>query len=223
MNLSPTVGLSTRLVSLSTVVTPAKNYDLTTLAVVKGLLQITGTSQDDYLKSLISAASAGAANYCNRVFPVETVLDEVFPSAGPFPYQLPGGVAPLQLSRYPVVSIDSVTVAGCDLVEGTDYRVDKANGHLIRLDANCYPCAWASAQISVQYDGGYATIPADLADAAARMARSRYFADSRDPMLRSENIEGVYEAQYWIALGNNGNMTPDITDLLDNYRTPVAA
>lgn len=223
-------GANAKLVSLSTVVTPADTYDLTTLDVVKGLLGITGDTQDAYLQSLISAASAGAAQYCDRVFPAETVLDEVWPAVDAYPYQVPGGVAPLQLSRWPLGTINSVVISTdptsipTTLTAGTDFRIDAKNGQLIRLDFSGYPCGWAPSYIAVNYVGGYATIPADVADAACRMVRSRYFANMRDPMLRSENIVGVYEAQYWIAMNaSSGNLTPDIADLLDNYRTPVIA
>jgi Phage gp6-like head-tail connector protein len=223
-------GANAKLVSISTVVTPAKTYDLTTLAVVKGLLNITNSAQDAYLQSLISAASAAAAQYCNRVFPAEEVLDEVWPALDAYPYQVPGGIAPLQLSRWPLGTITSVVISTdptstpTTLTSGTDFRFDTVRGQLIRLDFSGYPCGWAPSYIAADYIGGFATIPADVADAVCRMVRSRYYANTRDPMLRSENIEGVYEASYWIsAVGNNGNLTPDVLDILDNYRTPVIA
>lgn len=223
-------GANAKLVNITTVQTPAETYDLTTLDVIKGLLNINGTSQDAYLQSLISAASVAAAQYCNRVFPAETVLDEVWPAVDAYPYQVPGGVAPLQLSRWPLGTINSVVISTDPasiptvLTAGTDFRSDAVRGQLIRLDFSGYPCGWAPSYIGANYVGGFAAIPADVADAVCRMVRSRYYANMRDPMLRSENIEGVYEAQYWISMaGNAGNLTPDIQDLLDNYRTPVIA
>jgi hypothetical protein len=80
-----------------------------------------------------------------------------------------------------------------------------------------------------QYSAGYQiTDPefADVFDAVTRMVKARYFAQMRDPALRSENVAGAYEAQYWFASGPGaavGNLTPDVEALLENYRVPTMA
>lgn len=215
--------------TITTVLDTADTYDLTNLAVIKGLLNIPGTAQDQYLGMLISAASTAAAQYCNRVFPSENVLDEFWLSRGDA-WKLPGGFSQLQLSRWPVCDVNSVVISHdpasetTTLTEDTDFRVDNKNGQLIRLNSNGNPCKWLPTYVAVNYVGGFDDIPADVTDAVCRMVRSRYYANSRDPMLRSENIVGVYEAQYWIAVGSTtGNMMPDVADVLDNYRVPVVA
>lgn len=205
-----------------TVVTPATSYDLTTLAVVKDELSITDGSKDTTLKRYITSASAAAAQYCGRVFPEETVKDEVWPGRDGPP--VVNGIDVVQLSRYPVVAVASVTENGTALVDGTDFRTDTDNGLLIRLDSNGYPRRWCAWPIVVQYSGGYSPIPDDVEDAVIRMVTKRYSAKGRDASLKQESIPGVIERQFWIATGEDaGNMTPDIADILSNYRVPTLA
>jgi hypothetical protein len=84
--------------------------------------------------------------------------------------------------------------------------------------------AWSPLPLTVVYSAGYATTPADVEDAVIRMVVKRYQAKGRDPSLKSENLPGVRDVTYWIATGTeSGNMTPDITDILDGYRVPLAA
>ena len=100
-------------------------------------------------------------------------------------------------------------------------------GQLLRLDVDGWPKRWPALTTVVQYSAGYKpTDPdfADVADAVIRMVKARFFAQLRDPALRSENITGAYEATYWFASGPGaaiGNLTPDVQALLEKYRVPV--
>src|SRR5579871_51905 len=95
---------------VSTVVTAASSYDLTSLENIKDDLAIPGTdtSSDATLARFITEQSALVASYCNRVFPIETVQDVIYPDRDPYPYQVTM-LSELQLSRWPVVSVASVT------------------------------------------------------------------------------------------------------------------
>lgn len=222
-------------VVVSTVVvaaTPAfqgqQPYDLVDLATLKAELQLTDSGKDALLLRWITQASAAAARFCNRVFTVETVQDQVFPPRAHFPAaSVIGGVMPLQLSRWPVTQSPTVTENGVSLVENTDFIVKYDVGQLLRLDANGWPRRWPALATIVQFAAGFKpTDPAfaDVADAVIRMVKARYFAQARDPALRSENVTGAYEAQYWFASGPGaavGNLTPDVEALLDKYRVPV--
>lgn len=225
--------MSQSTVSLSTVVTPAASYLLSSVADFKAQLNITETTDDAYIATLLSQASATVAQFCNQPIVAEGLLDEYWPARDPYPFQVPGGFEPLQLSRWPVVQatpdVDPailapvVTEDSVLLVDGVDYRVDYRRGQLIRLDAVSYPTRWRPLYISIAYTGGLTTVPADVADAVTRMMRSRWFARQRDPQLRSENISGVYEGTYWFGSGpgSSGGLPPDIVDILENYRVPV--
>lgn len=206
--------------SILTVTTPASSYDLTELADVKDELNITNGASDVTLARYISGASTAATQYCNRVFVAET-LSETF-LLDHMDRFIRSRVKPLQLARYPLITVLSVIENGILLVENTDYLVDKTMGQLTRIDSNGLPIFWNSLPLVVAYSAGFATIPGDVEDAVIRMVSKRYVAKGRDPALKQENIPGVREVQYWISTGaDSGNMTPDITDLLDNYRVIV--
>lgn len=209
-------------------VTPAASYDLVSLTTVKTLLGVTDASLDAYFKLVITQASAIAAKYCERPFVVEVIQSSYFPQRDGWPWIVRDRIAPLQLCRYPVVSpITSVveTIAGVatTLVEGTDFLADYALGALTRLDDFGRPRDWCANPIVVNFKGGYAAIPPNVQNAVVEIVKGMYYARTRDPGLRGENIEGVYSAQYWFGAGpgSNNGLPPSITVLLDPYRTPV--
>jgi len=207
---------------VSTVTTPAASRNLVSLSTVKADLGITVSTYDTQLASLIARASAAIEQACNRVFTRETLRDEVWPDREAFPYQVPGGIAPLQLSRFPIVSVASVTENGDALTVDTDYVVNAAMGTMLRLGADAWPKSWPTWKLIVTYEAGFATIPADIEDAASRLVKRRYYASRRDETLKREVVPGVLEREWWIASGGDaGNLTPDIADILDNYRVPV--
>jgi hypothetical protein len=211
--------MSTRVTS--TVIAAASSYDLVDLATVKDELGITNGTSDVKLKRYITAASAAIANHCNRVFVKETVSDR-------FDIRIPrlqwGGEAVLQLNRFPAITVASVTENSTALVQDTDFRIEAPSGTLIRTSSDGTTLTWAQTPIIVQYDGGYVSIPADLADAAVRLVRTRWFAKDRDPMARQVNIPGVLDVAYWVPTGADaGNMPPDVVDLLSNYAVPQIA
>jgi hypothetical protein len=206
---------------ITTVVTAAASYDLTTLAIVKDELSITNKTSDAILQRYLTSSSAAAAQYCNRVFPAETITDEFWAQTDRWPRIVPGHFQTLQLSRWPVVSVSSVTENGNALVEDTDFRINAKNGQLVRLTVDGYPRPWPAWPLAVTYQGGFATIPVDVADAVIRMVKARWDGRGRDPFLMERNIPGVIEQRWWVSSGPTGNMPPDVTDLLDNYRVPV--
>lgn len=209
---------------ISSITTAASSQDLVAWGTARDEIGITGSANIVVLRRYVSAASIAIANECDRVFVVESVLDEIWPQRDCIPYLIPGGIAPVQLSRWPIVSVTEVIENDITLVDGTDFRADLAKGQVHRLDANGYPCRWRALASSFQFDGGFATIPADIQDVTVRMVRNRWNAKDRDPSLISENIPGVRDARWWIATGNEaGNMPPDVVDILDNYRVPVLA
>ncbi|WP_316214303.1 phage head-tail connector protein [Bradyrhizobium sp. SZCCHNR2032] len=208
---------------ITTLITPAKSYDLTTLDVVKQELALSDGKKDDLLKRYIASASAAAAQYCNRRFQAETVKDEIFPAQDPHPWVLSGSFETLQLSRWPIVTLVSLAENGTALTENTDFKVDYTTGALIRLDVSGNRTLWNALPKVVQYEAGYDPVPPEVEDAVLRMVSRRYATQGRDPNLKQESIPGVVERQWWIATGSDsGNMSPDITDLLDNYRVPVS-
>src|SRR6266704_583649 len=185
--------------SILTVTTTATSYDLTTLANVKAELDVTNGASDTILRRYISGASQASMQYCNRIFAVETVSEQFL--SGHARRLTRNGVMPLQLTRWPLITVTSVTEDGDLLVENTDYLVDKTNGQLTRLDSSGFPRTWPTLSIIVVYSAGYSTTPADLEDAIIRMVTKRWSAKGRDATLKQESIPGVIEQQFWIATG----------------------
>ena len=214
---------------ITTIVQAAASSDLVDLPTVKTLLDLQDNGLDTYLKLVITQASAAAQGFCNRPFVVETLVDRFWPQRDIYPGILRGGVAPLQLTRWPVVAVTSVveTQSGVPttLIEGTDYLLDAAEGQLIRLDRNGYPCIWRPVPITVTYSAGYNPIPPAVVDAVVRLVKGALMARKRDPMLRSEASPGVYEAAYWFGTGpgNPGGLPPDVQALLNDFYQPVFA
>lgn len=108
---------------------PVGAYDLTDLATVRDELAIKSadTGDDGFLQRAITQASAVIAQYCNRVFQVEGVQDLCYIEQDAYPYQVPGGVFPLQLSRWPIRPEDPVlSFAGTTNSSATVSGVDPA-------------------------------------------------------------------------------------------------
>jgi hypothetical protein len=99
------IQILTTVLLAATAVAPAGAYDLTTLATVLDELQIpvSDVQNQPFLQRAITQVSAAIATHCNRVFPVETVKDVCYPERDAYPFQVPGGVFPLQVSRWPIL------------------------------------------------------------------------------------------------------------------------
>ena len=69
------------------------------------------TSKDPFLTRAIAECSQAIINYANNPFFVETISDQVFIQQDPYPYQTPGGVWPLKLSRWPLANLALLPVA----------------------------------------------------------------------------------------------------------------
>ena len=85
-----------------TVIDPADTHRLVTLVAVRRELQVTDDIDDLFLTGLIDQASATARSWCRRTFAEETVRETIY---------LDRAASPIELTRYPVTDIASVTVA----------------------------------------------------------------------------------------------------------------
>lgn len=122
------------------VTTPARNVNLATLASLKAELGLTTTdaARDSLLDDIRRRSSAAIEAYCHRTFAREVVSETVGAFGGPY----------LQLSRYPVASVASVTFNG---QVWTDYSLqDRDKGWLYRRGG--FP--W-TAQANAGLTGGY--------------------------------------------------------------------
>jgi hypothetical protein len=111
------------------------------------------------------------------------------------------------------------------LAEGLDFTVDAMTAQITRLNVDGWGRTWDSVPLIFQYQAGYAAIPPDVQDCIIDLVKMRWFARQRDPMVRSENVEGVYQAQYWFGTGPGtpGDLPAYVANKLDRYRVPVNA
>lgn len=148
---------------ITTVLSAAKSQDLTDLATAKDELRLlpANTADDSWLRRAISNVSASVATYCQRVFLPELIEDVLDFQQDPYPYQTPGGVSSLQLSRWPVValvSVEQITSPGNreELTDGTDFRLNAELGELVKL--NRYTGAastWDTMPLVIRYAAGF--------------------------------------------------------------------
>lgn len=211
------------------VVTPANDYDLIDLATLKTLLDISDDSLDAYFDIVIPQASTDIANYCNQPIVVETIQASFWPTRDGWPWAVRGEIAPLQLPRWPLTLVTSIVETinnvPTTLVAATDYIADMATGQITRLGRDGYPRNWHANPIVVVFAAGYAVIPSDVVGVVSDIIKGKLSARTRDPMLRSENVEGVYQAAYWFGAGpgSSDGLPSSITGPLSRYRMPVFA
>lgn len=206
--------------SIVAVTVPATDRNLTTLENAKLELGITDTDSDAKLNLWIAQGSAIAAKYCNRVLVKETITETFRHEHHHFLHhiqerRLSNG---LHLTRYPIVTVASVTVDD-KLIDASEYEFDETE--LYRLTAGGYPSSWHFGKsIVVVYDAGYTpdTEPSDLERAVTAMVRDFRAATLRDdPNLKSRETVGVSRLEWWVPEAGTLAIPIEISGLLDPY------
>jgi hypothetical protein len=199
----------------TTVSVVATSIDLTVLATVKAELVLTtvDAARDALLAAFITQASNVCANYCNRMFAEETLVDH---------FRLSCYADCLVLSRMPVTSITTVVENGVTLT-ADDYEFDVATGFLWRLDGEDNRSCWSSSKIVVTYVAGYellATLPYDIERACITLVKQSYFAKTRDPMVKAVDLPGLERTEYWVGSvpGDSSTLPDEVQALLNPYR-----
>lgn len=191
-----------------TVTDEAPSPDLTTSSEVSIALGIA-----DYLDpTLVTAASAAVAAYCNRVL-VEEGLQETF--------RLNHGESVLMLSRYPVTEVDAVVECGITLA-ATDFEIDPTSGIASRIRSG-RNCCWAPGTITFNYIAGYSpqTVPPDIALAVIMLVAHYRSIAARDPLLRAEEVRDIERLEYFIP--STAGLPSPVEALLANHRKPAGA
>ena len=203
------------------IITPATNRMLTTLDAVyaRGVVD-EDTADDNAVEAMIRSASAAVERYCGRVFARETVKETFRVCSAQV----------LQLSRLPVTSVTSVTMAG-DTIDSDDYEFDSETGAIYKLYGD-YPAVWAG-KIEITYVGGYilptdindsaATLPADVEEAVISMVGSVYASQSTATTgaVRAEEVDGLGRIEYATSTASQSAMSflvGDVQETLRHYR-----
>ena len=142
---------------------------LTSLARVKEFLNISGSTDDDRINTLIAAVSAEIQGAIGRKIIQATVTDERVDSIGDHV---------IGVNEYPIISVSSLSEDGTALTEDTGFEMkaqDLARGQIVRLSGGD-PTAWASGRriVTVTYSHGYATVPEDIKQAATELVAFDY-------------------------------------------------
>jgi hypothetical protein len=104
------------------------------------------------------------------------------------------------------------------------YEVDTSAGFVWRLDADGDDrVPWFAERVSISYDAGWVlpgltgrNLPAAVERACVLTVAAWASARGRDPLLRSEAVEGVGSSS-WIATDNTGALPPQAVDALARY------
>lgn len=212
------------------VATPAGSTALTTLAAVKRELKIDKRGDDAWLLAQIDSASATICKYLGieqaddgtRTLGRETIVETIDRrSRQTWSAGLAGAVPPgrdadtiVVLARRPVVAIASITENGT-AVDAADYLLAAAPGVVRRL-SSALPAAWPRALIGVTYTAGWllpgdegSNLPADIEEAAIITVKAAWFGRTRDPAVKSENIQGVRQVDYFFGVPGQDGPLPD--------------
>jgi len=124
----------------------------------------------------------------------------------------------LVLTRYPVAAITSIIDDTITLAP-TDYEADLTKGIITRLYNDCV-CFWSRRKTTVIYSVGYnalTDIPPTLQRACLELVTAYYNATDRDPLLRSDVVDGLGSKTYYQATEVD-LLSPEVRGLLNQFK-----
>lgn len=192
------------------VVTPASTTDLVDLESVKSYLQITDDAQDVRLAKLITQASSSFADYLGRSLALQTYRER---------QTIKGRIPGINLSNGPIASILSASVDGVAWTGVLDECDVERNGARIMASAFLPPrqlCFTRPVVVEVIYDAGFMLpdmgdmkptedvllpwqempLPPSISGGCLSTIQMLLSASGRDPLLKSENVQGVGSTSY---------------------------
>lgn len=194
---------------------PTDDRSLVSLEDAKSALGISGTSSDAAVLAAVLRASDLISRQCGldaigNVPPSLKSEDLIETFRGYRGYRL-------VLSRDFVSTVYMVTEDGVELGE-TDFFVQGRMLMRLRGDAECY---WSTGKVVVEYAAGFDPVPEDLQQACLDVLREQWSANGRDPLLRSETVDGVGRMDYQVGgLARDTRMAlpPSVMATLASYR-----
>lgn len=181
------------------------DHALTTVADVKEILDIDAgdTSKDNLIKRKINQATFIIEGFTGRRFKETVYTDEE--------YDAPNSNQ-LRLRQYPILGISgfssrdtSYNENDWDSVDSSLYFYDTASG-LLNLNFNA---AGSFNRYKVTYSAGYATIPADIAEAAATLASHLVNNGVSGTGVKSKQ-EGQRKIEYFDSAANSKSLVDSL-------------
>jgi hypothetical protein len=138
--------------------------DLTTLEDFKAYARVVASTDDPMLRSMIAAYSAAARSYLNRDI-----------TSASYSITRDGrGTSMMVLPQYPVTAVSSVIVDGKPISAQTAFGLPgyRFTESAIILDGFRFTPGFGNVQVG--FTAGYATVPADIAEAVNEWVALRY-------------------------------------------------
>ncbi|MFT9359540.1 phage head-tail connector protein [Acetobacter okinawensis] len=205
------------------VVTPASTTDLVDLESVKGYLQITDNAQDGRLEQLITRASGSFVDYLGRPLALQTYRER---------QTIQGRIPGINLSNGPIAAILSASVDGVAWTGALDECDVEREGARIMASAFLPPrqlCFTRPVVVEIIYIAGFmlpgmdklvvpdnallpwqaTPLPAAISGGCLSTIQMLLGVSGRDPLLKSENIQGVGSASYATLDPATGGLSAD--------------
>ena len=212
---------------------------LTTAANVIDELQI-DSSRTAFITRLINQAGAAIERHCDRSFARATTTEIITVR------RTVRSDLRLVLPRKPLISVASIIYTDTGVtVSSSDYSIEDADrGILYRADGWSGVSSYAptssaffndrqpvETRYSVTYTAGYdpaegpvgspaSPMPADLERACIDTVKDYWFAATRDPRLKLEEVAGVGRQDFWVGTrpdGSEGALSANVIGLLSTY------
>ena len=94
------------------------------------------------------------------------------------------------------------------------------------MDGDDHESIWTAWKVRVTYvagwvlpgDSGTITLPEEIEEAAIELIKLARTARTRDPLVKSETVDGVGRQDFWVGGIGEGSLPPNITMKIDAYR-----
>lgn len=196
-----------------TVLTPATATRLTTVSTVRARYGITdGDAADAVIEGLIDTASQMAVDFTSRTFGRELVKQTNL---------IWRSCSSILLERSPA-TVTEVRESG-EVLSSDGYYLDPDRNVLARLTGDVIT-SWGGL-VEITYSAGWllpgqegANLPATIEHAVLLLIGAMWSAQQRDPLVKSESVDGVSRTDYWVPGATTRLPDPQAELLLQPYR-----
>lgn len=210
------------------VTAPAEYTGLVTLDSVKAYLGINGTDQDQILSGLISSASASCISYLQRPLALQEYRERI---------RVRGRMAAINLSIGPIATIRSMSVGGRQITALDELSVDRQSARIEDVLPAPATCGFPhhGYDVEVIYLAGFllpyqndpektdtdllpmvvTPLPDDVAGGCLGTIQLMRCGQGRDPLLKTESVQGVGSTTWQTMDPSVGALSPDAVAALD--------